>query len=91
VRGGNGLGPLDLRRTARIGLGLFQTGSSDLSWTAEIWRPASVFPPASRGGGARSRGEELAGDEGRGGSAGPWGDLDGRGGWGWRGEPSGGD
>jgi hypothetical protein len=35
---------LDLRRTARIGLGLFETGSSDLSWTAEIWRPAFVFP-----------------------------------------------
>jgi hypothetical protein len=48
-------------------------------------------PTASRGGGARPRGGELAGDEGRGGSAGPWGDLGGRGGWGGRGEPSGGD
>jgi hypothetical protein len=48
-------------------------------------------PTASRGDGARPRGGELAGDEGRGGSAGPWGDLGGRGGWGGRGEPSGGD
>jgi hypothetical protein len=34
---------LDLRWTARIGLDLFETGPSDLSWTAEIWRPASAF------------------------------------------------
>jgi hypothetical protein len=34
---------LDLRRTARIGLGLLETGPSDLSWTVEIWRPASAF------------------------------------------------
>jgi hypothetical protein len=34
--------------------------------------------------------EELAGDEGRGGPAGPWGDLNGRGGWGGREETSGG-
>jgi hypothetical protein len=48
-------------------------------------------PPASRGGGARPRGGELTGDEGRRGSAGPWDDLGGRGGWGGRGEPSGED
>jgi hypothetical protein len=42
--GGNGPGPLDLRRTARVGLGLFETGPSDLRWTAEIWRLASAFP-----------------------------------------------
>jgi hypothetical protein len=47
-------------------------------------------PTASRGGGARPHGGELAGDEGRGGPAGLWGDLDGRGGWGRRGESSGG-
>jgi hypothetical protein len=40
--GGNGPGPSDLRRTARVGLGLFETGSFDLRWTAEIWRLASV-------------------------------------------------
>jgi hypothetical protein len=40
--GGNGPGPSDLRRTARVGLGLFETGSSDLRRTAEIWRLASV-------------------------------------------------
>jgi hypothetical protein len=87
---GSGPGPSDSRRTARIGPGLIETGPSDLSWTAGIWRPASTFPTASRGGGARPRGGELAGDERRGGSAGPRGDLDGRGGWGGRGEPSGG-
>jgi hypothetical protein len=48
-------------------------------------------PLASRGGGARSHDGELAGDEGRGGSACPWDDPGGRGGWGERGEPSGGD
>ena len=37
-----------------------------------------------------ARGGELGGDEWRGGPAGPWGDLDGRGGWGKRGESSGG-
>jgi hypothetical protein len=40
--GGSGPGPLDLRRTASVGLGLFETGSSDLRWMAEIWRLASV-------------------------------------------------
>jgi hypothetical protein len=34
--GGNGPGSSDLRRTARVGLGLFETGPSDLRWTAEI-------------------------------------------------------
>ena len=42
-RGGNGSGPLDLRRTARVGLGLIETGSFDLEWTAGIGWPASVF------------------------------------------------
>jgi hypothetical protein len=32
------------RRTARVGLSLFETGPSDLSWTTEIWRPASASP-----------------------------------------------
>jgi hypothetical protein len=41
--GGKGPGPLDLRRMARIGLGLFETGSFDLGWTAGIGWPASVF------------------------------------------------
>jgi hypothetical protein len=40
--GGSGPGPLDLRRTARVGLGLFKIEPSDLRWTAEIWRLASV-------------------------------------------------
>jgi hypothetical protein len=31
--GGNGSGPLDLRRTARVGLGLIEIGSFDLEWT----------------------------------------------------------
>jgi hypothetical protein len=38
-----GPGPLDLRRTARIGLDLFEIGSFDLGWTAGIGWPASVF------------------------------------------------
>jgi hypothetical protein len=42
--GGNDPGPLDLRRTTRVGLGLFETGPSDLRWTTEIWRLASVLP-----------------------------------------------
>ena len=42
--GGNGPGPSDLRRTAKVGFGLFETGSSDLRWTAEIWRLAPVLP-----------------------------------------------
>jgi hypothetical protein len=50
-----------------------------------------AFPTASRDGGACPRGGGLAGDEGRGRSAGPWGDLSGREGWGGRGESSGGD
>ena len=89
-RGGSGLGPLDLRWAARLGLGLFKSGSPDLGWTAGIGWPALSSPTASRGGGARSRGGELARDEGRGGSAGPWGDRSGLGGWGRRGESSGG-
>jgi hypothetical protein len=40
--GGSGSGPLDSRRTARIGLGLFKIEPSDLRWTAEIGRLASV-------------------------------------------------
>jgi hypothetical protein len=88
---GNGSGPLDLRRMARVGLGLIETGPFDPGWTAGIGWPALSSPTASRGGSARSHGGEFAGDEGRGGSTGPWGDLSGRGGWGGRGEPSGGD
>jgi hypothetical protein len=88
--GGSGPGPLDLRRTARVGLDLIETGPPDLGWTAGIGWPALSSPTASWGGGARSRGGELAGDEGRGGPAGPRGDLSGRGGWGRRGESSGG-
>jgi hypothetical protein len=41
-RGGSGLGPLDLRWAARIGLGLFKSGPPDLGWTAGIGWPASV-------------------------------------------------
>jgi hypothetical protein len=70
---GNGPGPLDLRRTARVGLGLIETGPPDLGWTAGIGWPALSSPTASWGGGARSRGGELAGDEGRGGLCGPLG------------------
>jgi hypothetical protein len=88
--GGSGPGPSDSRRTTRIGPGLIETGPPDLGWTAGIGWPALSSPTASRGGGARPRGGELAGDEGRGGPAGLWGDLDGRGGWGGRGESSGG-
>jgi hypothetical protein len=88
---GNGSGPLDLGRTARVGLGLIETGPFDLGWTAGIGWPALSSPTASRGGGARPRGGELAGDEGRGALRVLGGDLDGRGGWGGRGEPSGGD
>jgi hypothetical protein len=40
---GSGPGPLDLRRTARIGLGLIETGPFDLEWTVGIGWPASVF------------------------------------------------
>jgi hypothetical protein len=36
------------------------------------WVAGFVLSTASRGGGARPRGGELAGDEGRRGSAGPW-------------------
>ena len=43
VEWGNGPGPLDLRRTARVGLGLIETGPFDLEWTAGIGWPASVF------------------------------------------------
>jgi hypothetical protein len=39
---GGGSGPSDSRRTAKIRLGLFKKGSSDLRWTARIGRPASV-------------------------------------------------
>jgi hypothetical protein len=78
------------QRTARIRPGLIETGPSDLGWTGGIGWPALASPTASRGGGARSRGGELTGDEGRGGSAGPWGDQSGLGGWGRRGESSGG-
>jgi hypothetical protein len=47
--GGNGPGLSDYRWTARIRLGLFETGPSDLRWTAEIWRLASVpFPSQQR-------------------------------------------
>jgi hypothetical protein len=49
-----------------------------------------AFPTASWGGGASPRGGGLAGDEGRGGSAGLWGDLSGREGWGGRWGSSGG-
>jgi hypothetical protein len=42
--GRNGPGPLDLRRTARAGLGLFKIEPFDLGWTAGIGWPASVFP-----------------------------------------------
>jgi hypothetical protein len=87
---GNGPGPLDLRRTARVGLGLIETGPPDLGWAAGIGWPALASPTASRGSGARPRGGELAGDEGRGSPASLWGDLDGRRGWGRRGESSGG-
>jgi hypothetical protein len=86
------------RRSAggeRLGLGL---GSGYLKQGRSIWDGRRglggrllSFPPASRGGDGRPRGGELAGDEGRGDSAGPWDDLGGRGGWGGRGEPSGGD
>jgi hypothetical protein len=74
-----------------LGLGYLKQGRSiwDGRWGLGGWLLSS--PPASRGGGARPRGGELAGDEGRGDSAGPWDDLGGRGGWGGRGEPSGGD
>jgi hypothetical protein len=82
---------LDLRRTARVGLGLIETGSFDLEWTAGIGWPASVFSSGQQRRRRPSRGGELAGDEGRRGSAGPWGDLGGREGWGGRGESSGGD
>jgi hypothetical protein len=41
--GGKGPGPLDLRQTARIGLGLFESGSFDLGWTVGIGWLASVF------------------------------------------------
>jgi hypothetical protein len=40
--GGSGSGPLDLRRTARVGLGLIKSGPPDLGWTAGIGWPASV-------------------------------------------------
>ncbi|PWZ54541.1 hypothetical protein Zm00014a_017885, partial [Zea mays] len=88
--GGSGPGPLDLRRTARIRLGLIKTGPPDLGWTAGIGWPAWAFPTASWGGGARPRGGGLAGDEGRGRLAGLWGDLSGREGWGGHGESPGG-
>jgi hypothetical protein len=39
---GGGSGPSDSRRTAKIRLGLFKKGPSDLRWTAGIGRPASV-------------------------------------------------
>jgi hypothetical protein len=39
---GGGSGPSDPRRTAKIWLGLFKKGPSDLRWTAGIGRPASV-------------------------------------------------
>jgi hypothetical protein len=90
-RGGNGSGPLDLRRTAEAGFGLFETGPSDLRWTAEMGRLAPVSFPSQLRRRRPSRGGELAGDEGRGGPAGPRGDLSGREGWGGRGEPFGGD
>jgi hypothetical protein len=77
----------------RLGLGsaYLNQGRSiwDGRWGLGGWLLSS--PPASRGGGARPRGGGLAGDEGRRGSAGPWDDLGGRGGWGGRGEPSGED
>jgi hypothetical protein len=38
--GGSGPGPLDLRRTARIGLGLIKTGPPDLGRTVGIRWPA---------------------------------------------------
>jgi hypothetical protein len=61
VRGGCS-GPSDSRRTAKIRLGLFKKGPSDLRWTAGIRRPASVLFSGQqrwrhpyRGGGARRR------------------------------------
>jgi hypothetical protein len=42
--GGSGPGPLNLRRTTRVGIGLFKIEPSDLRWTAGIWRLASVLP-----------------------------------------------
>ena len=89
--GGNGPGLSDYRWTARIRLGLFETGPSDLRWTAEMGRLAPVSFPSQLRRRRPSRGGELAGDEGRGGPAGPRGDLSGREGWGGRGEPFGGD
>jgi hypothetical protein len=47
-------------------------------------------PTASWGGGARPRGGGITGDEGRGRSAGLWGDLSGREGWGGHEESPGG-
>ncbi|PWZ27268.1 hypothetical protein Zm00014a_009481, partial [Zea mays] len=88
--GGSGPGPLDLRRTARIRLGLIKTGPPDLGRTVGIGWPAWASPTASWGGGARPRGGGLTGDEGRGRLAGLWGDLSGREGWGGHGESSGG-
>jgi hypothetical protein len=41
--GGPGSGPSDSRRTAKIRLGLFKKGPSDLRWTAGIGRPALVL------------------------------------------------
>jgi hypothetical protein len=58
---------------------------------AGIGWPASVFSSDQQRRRRPSRGGELTGDEGRRGSAGPWDDLGGRGGWGGREEPSGGD
>ncbi|PWZ33571.1 hypothetical protein Zm00014a_015364, partial [Zea mays] len=88
--GGSEPGPLDLGRTARIGFGLIKTGPPDLGRTVGIGWPAWAYPTASWGGGARPRGGELAGDEGRGRLAGLRGDLSGREGWGGHGESSGG-
>jgi hypothetical protein len=45
--GGSGPGPLDLRRTARIRLGLIKTGPPDLGRTAGIGWPALASPTAS--------------------------------------------
>jgi hypothetical protein len=95
-RGAGGGGETALGRWisgGRLGLGSAYLNQGHSIWDRRRGLGGRLLssPPASRGGGARSRGGELTGDEGRGGSAGPWDDLGGRGGWGERGEPSGGD
>jgi hypothetical protein len=67
---GGGSGPSDSRRTVKIRLGLFKKEPSDLRWTTGIGRPASALFSGQQRWRCPTRSGELAGDKGRGGSAG---------------------